>query len=109
MPTTRNAKGIDILIYSQDGARKLSIQVKALSKRDPVPLGGSLNNLFADYVIVCRDVIKEPPECYVLNSGEVRKHAHRAVKDGKVSYWLQPHDYESDDFREKWDRIGTGT
>ena len=32
MPTSRNAKGIDILIYSQDAERKYSIQVKALSK-----------------------------------------------------------------------------
>jgi hypothetical protein len=28
MPTTRNARGIDILIYDQDAERKLSIQVK---------------------------------------------------------------------------------
>ena len=32
MPTTRNARGIDLLIYSQDNLQKYSIQVKALSR-----------------------------------------------------------------------------
>ena len=36
--TSRNARGIDIVIYSQDAVRKHTIQVKALSKRAPVPL-----------------------------------------------------------------------
>src|SRR5207344_3307142 len=38
MPTARNAKGVDILIYSQDGSRTRTIQVKTLSKGSPVPL-----------------------------------------------------------------------
>jgi transposase len=33
LPTSRNARGIDIVIYSQDAVRKYTIQVKALSKR----------------------------------------------------------------------------
>ena len=32
MPTTRNARGIDLLIYTQDNLQKYSIQVKALSR-----------------------------------------------------------------------------
>ena len=39
MPTARNARGIDVLIYSQDATRTHTIQVKALSRRSPVPLG----------------------------------------------------------------------
>jgi len=53
MPTTRNAKGIDILIYSQDASRTRTIQVKTLSRRNPVPLGSKLDNLLADYVVIC--------------------------------------------------------
>ena len=66
MPTARNAKGIDILIYSQDAERKLTIQVKALSKRNPVPLGTKLDNLFGDFFVVCNNVASDTPECYVL-------------------------------------------
>ena len=37
MPTARNARGVDILAYSDDASRTLSFQVKALSKKYPVP------------------------------------------------------------------------
>jgi hypothetical protein len=33
LPTTRNARGVDIIIYDLDGERKLTIQVKTLSKK----------------------------------------------------------------------------
>jgi hypothetical protein len=42
MPTSRNAKGIDIIIYSQDGKRKHTIQLKSLQKKLGVPLGSNL-------------------------------------------------------------------
>ena len=45
LPTSRNTKGIDIIIFSQDATRKMSIQVKTLSKRNPVPLVEKPDNL----------------------------------------------------------------
>ena len=38
MPTSRNARGIDLVCYSGDGSKFLGVQVKSLSKRNPVPL-----------------------------------------------------------------------
>ena len=108
MPTTRNAKGIDILIYSQDADRTHTIQVKTLSKGSPVPLSNNLNHLFADFVVVCRHVIREIPECFILKPEEIRELAHRGEKDGRVSFWLQPREYANDRFTEKWSRIGSG-
>jgi len=108
MPTTRNAKGIDLLSYSQDAERKLSIQVKALSRPNPVPLGTKLDNLLGDFFVVCRNLALETPECFVLTPSELKGLAHKGEKNGKISYWLQPKAYGSSAFREKWDRIGTG-
>ncbi|MBT9455052.1 MAG: hypothetical protein IV097_00375 [Burkholderiaceae bacterium] len=108
MPTTRNAKGIDILIYSQDAARTFTVQVKALSKSSPVPLGGKLTNLFGDFFVVCRKLETEAPECFILTPAEVQERAHCGDKDGIKSYWLQPKQYATDEFRERWDRIGSG-
>jgi hypothetical protein len=108
MPTARNAKGVDILIYRQNGSQKHTIQVKTLSKGSPVPLSNNLDHLFADFVVVCRHIIREIPECFVLTPEEIRKVVHRGEKNGKVSFWLQPRDYATDEFREKWDRIGSG-
>jgi hypothetical protein len=108
MPTARNARGIDILIYSQDASRTHTIQVKALSKRSPVPLGGSLDRLMGDFFVVCRNVRTDAPESFVLLPSEVRALAHRGETDGRISYWLQPAQYAQDNFREAWSRIGYG-
>ncbi len=109
MPTSRNARGVDILIYSDDATRKWAIQVKSLSKRAAVPLGNNLERLFGDFFIVCRKACEESPEFFVLTPDEVRQNAARAVKNGKVSYWLQPRRYEAEPFKNKWERIGKGT
>lgn len=108
MPTSRNARGVDIVIYSQDASRTHTIQVKTLSKGSPVPLGTKLDHLFADFVVVCRHVLRETPECFVLIPAEIRRLIHRGEKNGKLSLWLQPRDYATKEFREKWDRIGSG-
>jgi hypothetical protein len=108
MPTARNARGIDILAYSTDAKRTRTIQVKSLSRASPVPLGKSLDHLIANFVVICRNVQTERPECFVLKADEC-KQAHRGVKGDKVSYWLQPRQYQKDDYRERWDRIGSGS
>jgi hypothetical protein len=108
MPTARNARGIDILIYSEDGARTRTIQVKSLSNRSPVPLGNKLDNLFADFVVICRYVLRDQPECFILTPTECKQLAHRGVKGDKVSFWLQPKQYEAEAFREQWERVGPG-
>jgi hypothetical protein len=48
------------------------------------------------------------PSTYILVPSEVRERAHRGEKDQRVSYWLQPGDYEQEPFREAWNRIGHG-
>jgi len=108
MPTARNARGIDLLIYSQDANRTHTIQVKALSKQSPVPLGGSVDGLLGDFFIICRQIASDMPECFILTPREVAKAAHKGEKEGRLSFWLQPKAYAVDKFRERWDRIGHG-
>ena len=105
MPTARNARGVDIIAYNKDCSRVISIQVKALSKKNPVPLGTSLDKIMGDFWVVVNNVLTSP-ETYVLVPREVKRLAHRGEKDGRVSYWLQPASYCVADFREAWDRIG---
>ncbi len=108
LPTSRNTKGIDVIIFSQNGSRKISIQVKTLSKRNPVPLGNNLNFLVSDYVIICVRDYPNDPDCYILTSDEVRQLAHRGEKNGKISYWLQRPNYEKELYKGKWEKIGHG-
>lgn len=37
MPTARNARGVDVIAYNRACTKTISIQVKTLSKRSPVP------------------------------------------------------------------------
>lgn len=107
MPTARNARGIDVVAYSRDGKQYLGIQVKSLSKRVPVPLGSSLDNLMGDFWVIINKVISEPT-AFIVTPDEVMQLAHRGEKDGRISFWLQPKDYDVAEFRGAWDRIGRG-
>ena len=107
MPTARNARGVDIIAYSRDATRFVGVQVKALSKRNPVPLGTSLDKVMGDFWIIVNKVATAP-SAYVLLPSEVTARAHSGEKDGRVSYWLQPTDYEHDAFKEAWACIGLG-
>lgn len=105
MPTSRNAKGVDILIYNHDATKRFTLQVKSLSKKSPVPLGNSLSHLFADFMIICRNLIKIP-EVFVAHIEEIKPLIHEGNKDGKKSYWFEPKDYLR--FKDNWDIIGNG-
>ena len=105
MPTARNARGVDIIAYNRDCSRMVSIQVKTLSKRSPVPLGTSLDNVMGDFWVIVNNVVSDP-QTYVLLPQEVKGLAHRGEKDGRVSYWLQPSSYCIEQLHEAWDRIG---
>lgn len=105
MPTSRNARGVDIIAYNRDCSKMISIQVKTLSRRNPVPLGKSLEKVMGDFWIIVNDVASEP-KTYIMLPQEVKELAHRGEKNGKVSYWLQPKAYCIDKFHEAWYRIG---
>ncbi len=107
MPTSRNARGIDIIAYSDDGSRFIGIQVKALSKRYPVPIGATLDKIMGDFWIIVNNVLQEP-SAFVMLPSEVREKVHRGEKDGRVSYWLGLKSYDQEKYREAWDQIGRG-
>jgi len=107
MPTVRNAKGADLYAASSDESRVLPIQSKALSKRSPVPLGGSLETLCSHWWIVTIDANGDRPTSFILTLEEVRIAAHRGVNSsGKVSYWLQPRAYDRPEYKDAWHRLG---
>jgi len=105
MPTSRNARGVDIIAYNRDCSKMISIQVKTLSKRNPVPLGVSLDKVMGDFWVIVNDVAKVP-QTYIMSPKEVKSLAHRGEKDKRVSYWLQPSAYCVEKFHEAWHRIG---
>ena len=105
MPTARNARGVDIIAYNRDCSRTISVQVKTLSKKNPVPLGATLDKVMGHFWVIVNNVASDP-QTYVLLPDEVRQLAHRGEKDGRVSFWLQPSSYCVEEFHEAWERIG---
>lgn len=108
MPTARNARGIDIIAYNKEGTDFIGVQVKALSKRNPVPLGNSLDKIMGDFWIIVNNVASSSPNVYVMKPDEVKELAAKNEKDGTPSFWLQPTAYDKSEFHEAWDRIGFG-
>lgn len=104
-PTTRNAKGPNVVIDSADETRTWRLKVRSLSKRAPVPLGKD-PLIDADWVIVCNKLRTDSPECYVMTPEEVSKLANRD-KHGE-NHWLEIAQYDTEEFAERWDRIGSG-
>lgn len=108
MPTVRNAKGADLYAASDDESRVLPIQSKALSKKAPVPLGGSLDSLRSYWWVVTINANTATPTCYVLTIDEVKAAAHRGVNEsGTISYWLPPKAFALPQYQEAWDRLGS--
>lgn len=108
MPTARNARGVDLIAYNEDASKIVSVQVKALSKRNPVPLGTSLDKLIGDFWIIVTKTGFDDHVTYVMLPSEIKAAAHKGESDGRVSFWLQPTRYDQPEFRDAWHRIGHG-
>ena len=106
MSTARNARGVDIIAYANDASTVRALQVKALSRKSPVPLGKSLDKIMGDFWLIVVGAQADGPETFILTPGEVRAAALRGEKDGRISYWLPPSRYRAVPFREAWHRIG---
>jgi len=107
MPTARNARGVDIIAYEGTGTRFVGVQVKALSKRNPVPLGTDLAECMGDFWVIVNN-LSQSPASFIMLPSEVKERAHRGEIEGRISYWLQPAAYDQPAFREAWERIGHG-
>jgi hypothetical protein len=108
MPTARNARGVDIIAYTREAKpRFVGVQVKSLSKRNPVPLGNAIEKCMGDFWVIINKVATSPT-AFVLTPAEVMERAHRGEKEGRISFWLQPTGYDQPQFKEAWERIVPG-
>lgn len=116
LPTSRNARGVDVIAYSQDASRMVRLQVKALRDRNSaVPCHRHIvegrRPVLVDYWIIVSGLGTNDPEFFILTPDEV---GQRCFTDSKGEPWLQrnPKDeskgYARPQFREAWERIGQG-
>ena len=102
----RNVR-VDFIARSGDASRSVEIKVRTLSKRNAVGLGLSLDKVMGDFWVIVNNVATPDPSFFVLLPQEVKELASRDER-GKRQYWLEQRDYEQEQFREAWERIGRG-
>lgn len=90
LPTSRNTKGVDIVIYNQYANHTYTIQVKSYRRR----WTAKLKNFLADYLIIVTKIYREP-EIYICCKDE--------IEDEKKGF-IQPSVYKV--FKDKWKKIG---
>ena len=88
LPTSRNSKGPDLFVYSQDGKIMYKIQVKALTKHNNVNPGKMESFQMNDFVIICTNVYSNPeiyiakPKQFTINKhGWIPKDTYSKFKD----------------------------
>ena len=107
--TSRNAIGVDVVIYSQNAQRSCTVQVKTLTGKDDVPLGNHIENLIAEYLTFCKyDINTDNPEVFIIPMSKVRELMHpRPLKNKEGnSYWLKQKCCEN--FKANWIAFGNG-
>jgi len=104
MPTSRNARGTDIIAYSLDGRRMITIEVKSLKGKGAIWLDPSS---LSKYLIICRN-LSDVPELFIarINNTLKSKLVHKENKDGKIKSWLNISDFKI--YRDNWLVIGKG-
>jgi hypothetical protein len=95
LPTSRNAKGIDIVIYNHNAKCMRTIQVKSLSKKDNV----RLDSFMADFLVICANA-RVNPEIYNLTENEFKSQQPYELKKG---YFLPYSKYKN--FQDNYDKI----
>ncbi|SIM79516.1 hypothetical protein [Cuniculiplasma divulgatum] len=103
LPTSRNAKGIDIIAYGKQGEKMLMIQTKGYTKKAAVGPFKDVSEIIADFYIVSWNVYTSPVT-YILTKEELKS----VLSKHKGVYWAESKDYAKDDFLQRWDKIGYG-
>lgn len=107
MPTIRNARGSDLIVTDADETTFFGVQSKALRNRAPVPLGKDTSELRSEWWIITTHANSDQPTCFILRNDEVRALAS-TDKNGAGGRWLEVRDYDKDEFRDAWGRLGGG-
>ena len=114
LPTSRNTRGVDLIIYNQNANIMHTAQIKTLSKKTPIPLGKNLDNLIAEFIMVC--VLEaEKPQVFVFTTEEMkqREDIQGKIDKGKgKGFWAVNNNRAWDELLQSklnnWELIGDG-
>lgn len=101
----------DFELQSYDGTKRIRVKIKTLQGNDPVPFNDRLDKMKGDFWIVVNNLnnVEKEPSVYILSPEEVERLVHTSKstsEQDKKSCWLQHKDYDKDEFRDRWERLG---
>ena len=100
MPTSRNAKGSDIIAYTSDQKQFLTFQVKTQSKLSNIDLGKTLDADCSNWWVVVVNAY-ELPTAFILSPDEIRA----SVKVYNGRHWAQGTRFAAEPMKNAWGRI----
>jgi len=111
---SRNINGVDIVIHNKDSTKELTIQIIVSLNLESIPFGDSIDNLDADFVILCRSMefdkhessnhVRLIPEIFIMTKEEITNSIIKSTDNNKISYWLKESEYKA--HKDKWGKIG---
>ena len=104
VPTIHNARGYDLVCINADGSDTFTGEVKARRGQDAAGLGQDKDTILGDYWFFVTGLAQGEPLTYILSLAEVKE---LATHD-KAGYWIGAKQVAVDEFKEAWERIGSG-
>ena len=101
--TSRNAKGPDMIVYSQSGKKVWTIQVKSsrIKKDRPRNLGKSMVNFqMSEFVVLCTGVQTDSPDLFIAKTTKLWK----LGKNTEGGHYVNPSDYSR--FKDRFESLG---
>ena len=96
MITARNARGVDIVMYSQDANKMKTIQVK--SSTESILPTVRIEYPIADYLIIITKVYRRDRDIYICNKDKIKDEIEKGL--------IQRSSYKH--FKNNWKSIGNG-
>ncbi len=108
MPTSRNAKGPDMFIYSQLGKTRHSVQVKATTNKRQIPVGSNIDNFrMSDFVIICVNAYSKSIELFIASADKIAVKITNAKKGtSDKGYYINHEEYTK--YKDNWEVLGDG-
>jgi len=105
---------VDVVIHNKDSTEEFTIQIIVSLNSKSIPFGDVIDNLAADFVVICTSVENMDPESnnyvhsipntFILTKNDIKKSIIKRSDDEKTNYWLEESSYLMN--KNKWEKIG---
>lgn len=82
----------------------ITFQTQGMGGKAEIILNGGLNKITKDFLIVVVN-LNSAPEAYIFTADEARDKMVEQGKPGSIRGFIEVRDYDTDEFRDRWDKL----